>query len=168
MAVHRSCNLLKPDQSNLPRVAVLIDAENLSHNYSADILAKVDLIYGRSSEIRVYGSKSACKGWMKKLHPRCAKRKSPPETGKKKNRTDIMLIMDAMRMQHRDGFTHFWIASSDADFVLLAHGIRKDKGKATILAEKKAKKSLKGSGNDFVLLQPVATSAGKSARPKAA
>jgi len=139
--------------SGTERIALLVDAENVSHRLCGKILKELDAIGGMVSEVRVYGCKTHCKGWMKALQRRCAKRTSPPPTGKK-NRADMALILDAILMPFRDGITHICLASSDADFVPLLRRLKSEGCRTTILAESKAKRSLRRSGDRFVLLRP--------------
>lgn len=145
------------------QIALLIDAENVSHRYCGAVLKELDAIGGKVSDVRVYGCKVHCKGWMKALRRRCAKRTSPPPTGKK-NRADMALILDAILMPFRDGVTHICLASSDADFVPLLRRLKSEGCRTTILAESKAKRSLRRSGDRFVLLRP-GTGAGHSFPP---
>jgi hypothetical protein len=134
------------------QIALLIDAENVSHHFSEQILCEVDAIGDRVSEVHVYGVKTSCRGWMKALHHRCAKRTSLPPTGKN-NRSDMALILDAILMPFRDGITHICLASSDTDFVPLLRRLKSEGCRTTIFAESKARRSLRQCADRFVLLR---------------
>ena len=108
-----------------PRLAVLIDAENVSHHLARPLFDEVAR-FGVPQVRRLYGDfKGPASGWDKAvarfaLDPRHC---FAPARGK--NGTDITLAIDAMDLLHGGGIDGFCIASSDGDFAALAGRIRR-------------------------------------------
>ncbi|WP_370288954.1 NYN domain-containing protein [Nocardioides sp.] len=108
-----------------PRIAVLIDADNVSHRYAGPLLEELAK-FGRTTVKRAYGdwSADAMKGWRSKLNRHAI---SPSQafaytTGK--NSTDSALIIDAMDLLYSGNVDAFAIVSSDSDFTRLVTRLR--------------------------------------------
>ncbi len=111
-------------QSNLhltlspkPRVAILVDGDNVPHSALAEIEAKAASL-GNPILRRVYADMGLRKDWAAEtdyLATHCT-------TSAGKNRADIQLVIGAMDIAHRGLATHFLILSDDRDFgPLVAH-----------------------------------------------
>lgn len=111
-------------QSNLhltlspkPRVAILVDGDNVPHSAIAEIDAKASAL-GNPILRRVYADMALRKDWAAEtdyLAIHCT-------TSAGKNRADIQLVIGAMDIAHRGLATHFLILSDDRDFgPLVAH-----------------------------------------------
>lgn len=107
------------------RMAVLIDADNVSHRIIEVILSEVAK-YGALTSKRIYGDWSAShlSGWKEKLHGYAITPIQQFANSSGKNSTDSALIIDAMDMLHSARFDGFCIVSSDGDFTRLATRIR--------------------------------------------
>jgi NYN domain/OST-HTH/LOTUS domain len=107
------------------RMAVLIDADNVSHRVIEAILSEVAK-YGMLTSKRIYGDWSASQlnGWKEKLHSHAITPIQQFANSVGKNSTDSALIIDAMDMLHGARFDGFCIVSSDGDFTRLATRIR--------------------------------------------
>ncbi|MCX6400845.1 MAG: NYN domain-containing protein [Propionibacteriales bacterium] len=107
------------------RIAVLIDADNISHQHAAAILAELAK-FGRTTVKRAYGdwTGDGIKGWKAKLnrHAITPEQTFAYTTGK--NSTDSALIIDAMDLLYSDNVDAFAIVSSDSDFTRLATRLR--------------------------------------------
>jgi predicted nuclease of predicted toxin-antitoxin system len=107
------------------RMAVLIDADNVSHRTIEVILSEVAK-YGALTSKRIYGDWSASHltGWKEKLHGNAITPIQQFANSVGKNSTDSALIIDAVDMLHGARFDGFCIVSSDGDFTRLATRIR--------------------------------------------
>ena len=139
------------EEGSKPRIAVLIDAENVSWKHASAVVEKVRSLDG-VVQFRAYGAKSSCKGWMEALKGKPIHRTSPPPTGKP-NTADMTLMLDAMVYVLRHHVSHVCVVSSDADFVTLMRHLKVYGCTTTVLGEAKAKKSLRTACDEFVLLK---------------
>ena len=106
-------------------IALLIDADNVSHTKVAPILAEIAR-YGTANIRRAYGDWSAptLKGWKSKLHEYAVRPIQQFSYSSGKNATDIALVIDAMELLYTQRLDAFCIASSDGDFTPLVMHLR--------------------------------------------
>jgi uncharacterized protein (TIGR00288 family) len=114
---------MSSDQSDVAinrRIALLIDADNISHNKIAEIIAELSK-YGTANIRRAYGdwSSSQMSGWREKLHEFAIRPIQQFSYSTGKNATDIALVIDAMELLYTQKLDAFCIASSDGDFTPL-------------------------------------------------
>ena len=102
------------------RIALLIDADNVSHTKIAAMLAELSK-YGTANIRRAYGDwgSSGLKGWKTRLHEFAIRPIQQFSYSTGKNATDIALVIDAMELLYTQKLDAFCIASSDADFTPL-------------------------------------------------
>lgn len=102
------------------RIALLIDADNVSHSKIAAMLAELSK-YGTANIRRAYGdwSSTSLKGWKDKLHEFAIRPVQQFSYSSGKNATDIALVIDAMELLYTQRPDAFCLASSDADFTPL-------------------------------------------------
>lgn len=107
------------------RLAVLIDADNISAKVAKDVFEEL-AGYGTLTVKRAYGDWTTTRlnGWKDQLHAHAI---SPMQqfaytTGK--NSTDSALIIDAMDLLYAGHLDGFVIVSSDSDFTRLATRLR--------------------------------------------
>jgi len=108
-------------------VALLIDADNASHNAIDPVLtALADL--GTVNIRRVYGNwtKPALTGWSDVALRYALEPQQQFDLTKGKNATDMKMTIDAMDLLAGGRVTAFGIMSSDSDFMPLATRIRQD------------------------------------------
>ena len=112
---------ISPDR----RIALLIDADNISHGKIAAMLAELSK-YGVANIRRAYGdwASTSMKGWTAKLHEHAIRPIQQFSYSKGKNATDIALVIDAMELLYTQKLDAFCIASSDADFTPLVMQLR--------------------------------------------
>jgi NYN domain/OST-HTH/LOTUS domain len=109
-----------------PRLAVLIDAENVSHNFAPTIFREIAR-FGVPRVQRIYGSFTGSAGGWEEATARFALEARPCiAPAARKNGADIMLTIDAMDLLHGGGIDGFCIVSSDGDFADLAGRIRRE------------------------------------------
>lgn len=113
-------NDLPASQAANRRIALLIDADNVSHSKIALILSELSK-YGTANIRRAYGDwgSAGLKGWKDKLHDFAIRPIQQFSYSTGKNATDIALVIDAMELLYTQELDAFCIASSDADFTPL-------------------------------------------------
>ena len=109
----------------VPRLAVLIDADNTSPDWTEAIFEEVATL-GEASVRRIYGdfSGTQLRGWNKKLENFAVLPHQQFAYTKGKNSSDIALVIDAMDLLHSGRFDGFVLVSSDSDFTRLASRVR--------------------------------------------
>ncbi|MEN2749130.1 NYN domain-containing protein [Sphingomonas sp. T9W2] len=102
------------------RIALLIDADNVSHSKISAILAELSK-YGTANVRRAYGdwANTGLKGWRDKLHDFAIRPIQQFSYSVGKNATDIALVIDAMELLYTQKPDAFCLVSSDADFTPL-------------------------------------------------
>ena len=112
-------------QLRLDRLAVLIDADNTSHELIEPLLKEIAK-YGNAHVKRIYGDWTSQDliGWKNKLNEFAIQPIQQFAYTKGKNSTDSALIIDAMDLLYTRNFDGFCIVSSDSDFTRLASRIR--------------------------------------------
>lgn len=118
-------NALSQPPTGVPRLAVLIDADNTSPAWTDAIFEEVATL-GEASARRIYGdfSNQQLSGWNKKLENFAVLPHQQFAYTKGKNSSDIALVIDAMDLLHSGRFDGFVLVSSDSDFTRLASRIR--------------------------------------------
>ncbi|MDD9855347.1 MAG: NYN domain-containing protein [Gammaproteobacteria bacterium] len=111
--------------STVPKLAVLIDADNVSPRYIKSVLDEIAK-YGTANVKRVYGNwTSAQMGkWKEVLLQHSLQPRQQFNYIPKKNATDIALVIEAMDLLHAGNLDGFCLVSSDCDFTPLASRIR--------------------------------------------
>ncbi len=108
-----------------PRLAVLIDADNVSPRVAEGLFEEIAKI-GEASVRRIYGDFSGTghKSWADILSQHAIIPHQNFAYTKGKNASDIALVIDAMDLLHSGRFDGFCLVSSDSDFTRLAARIR--------------------------------------------
>jgi uncharacterized LabA/DUF88 family protein len=103
------------------RVAVLIDAENVSYKLIDEILDEVAL-HGRATNKRIYGdfTKPQMKGWNSVVNEHSLHQVTQISYTNGKNSSDSVLIINAMDLLYGGNVECICIVSSDSDFTRLA------------------------------------------------
>ncbi|KHK92651.1 NYN domain-containing protein [Novosphingobium malaysiense] len=156
----------------LPRLAVLIDAENISPRIAQRLFEEIATL-GEASVRRVYGdfSEERLKGWAQILadHAIIPQQNFALTVGK--NGSDIALVIDAMDLLHSGRIEGFCLVSSDSDFTRLAARIREHGFDVFGFGEAKTPKSFRQACKRFVFtenLLPQPELAAPAASTKAA
>lgn len=108
-----------------PRIALLIDADNVSHDNIEQVLSGLTKL-GDASIRRAYGNwfDSRLKRWEPVLRLQAIRPVQQFSYTKGKNATDMALVIDAISLLHTDRPDAFAIVSSDADFTPLVTHLR--------------------------------------------
>lgn len=152
--------------NNDPRLAVLIDADNISHTYISEMLEEVAK-YGTPTYKRIYGdwTNPHLTGWKDVLleHAINPVQQYSYTTGK--NASDSALIIDAMDILYTKRVDGFCIISSDSDFTRLATRLR-EAGMIVIgIGEKKTPKAFLSACNKFIYLEILKRDPEPSGKP---
>ena len=141
---------------NQNRIALLIDAENISYKY-------IDTIFDELKEIgsvtirKVYGdlSKEGTKPWVNPIQKYAITPVQQYQNTKGKNSSDMALVIDAMDILYNNPVEVFCIASSDSDFTRLASRIRQE-GKMVIgMGESKSSQPFVNAFDKFQYLDLI-------------
>lgn len=108
-----------------PRLAVLIDADNVPAGYAEAIFEEIAAL-GEASVRRIYGDWSAARlgAWARKVAALGLVADQQFSNTRGKNASDIGLVIAAMDFLHSGLFDGFVLVSSDSDFTRLAARIR--------------------------------------------
>lgn len=136
------------------RLAVLIDAENISSRIADELFRRIEAI-GESITRRVYGdfSNGQGKGWLEVQHRHrlLPQQISPQAAGK--NGSDIGLVIDAMDFVHGGQVEGICIVSSDSDFSRLALRAREHGLAVYGFGEQKTPESFRMACTSFSLVE---------------
>ncbi|CRK13433.1 hypothetical protein HYQ45_005239 [Verticillium longisporum] len=107
------------------KLAVLIDADNVSPAMAAPLLAEVAK-FGTAFARRAYGdwTGNSLRSWKEQLLTQSIQPVQQFAYTSGKNATDSAMIIDAMDLLYTNRFDGFCLASSDSDFTRLAARIR--------------------------------------------
>ena len=140
------------------RIALLIDAENISAQYADYIMGEVDN-YGICSYKRIYGSwdRIVKTKWESEIRKNSLKAMMQINNTKGKNATDSALIIDAMDILYRGNVDGFCIVSSDSDFTSLARRLMESGVMVIGMGESdKATDALENAYDKFVYIDLLA------------
>lgn len=132
------------------RIALMIDAENVSHTYLDHVMNETSK-YGKLVIARFYGdiSKLSSK-WKNKAIDYAIKPMHQFNVATGKNAADMEMALDAIEIRYQDKADLFFIVSSDSDFTPLA--IRLKESGAVVVGvgdEKKVTSAFKSACSEF-------------------
>lgn len=149
------------------KIALLIDAENVSEKYIKYILDELSN-YGLPTYKRIYGdwSSDAMRRWKNSLMTYSITPIQQYSYTTGKNSSDSVLIIDAMDILYTGNVQGFCIVSSDSDFTRLATRLR-EAGKMVIgMGERKTPKSLITACEKFIYLEVLVPEEDKRKKPE--
>lgn len=147
------------------KLAVLIDAENISSKYIDVILSEAnnlgDVIYKR-----IYGNWTSPQmaSWRNTILDNAIQPIQQYSNTSGKNSSDSALIIDTMDLLYRDNLDGFCIVSSDSDFTRLASRLRESQKYVLGMGESKTPRSFISACNKFLYLDVLLEEAENSAR----
>jgi len=164
----------RPRGTSDRRIALLIDADNVSHGKIAAILAELSK-YGTANIRRAYGdwASSGLKNWKDKLHDFAIRPIQQFSYSTGKNATDIALVIDAMELLYTQKPDAFCLASSDADFTPLVMQLKANGHEVYGFGERKTPAPFVNACTTFLFLDSLddpaqaTTSVEPAAKPKA-
>ena len=142
------------------RLAVLIDADNVSAKYVKVLLEEIAR-YGTPTIKRIYGdwTQSTGPGWKKVLLENAITPIQQYRYTTGKNATDSAMIIDAMDILYEDKVDGFCIVASDSDYTRLALRLRESGKKVLGIGEKKTPQPFIVACDKFIYLEILAKSA---------
>jgi hypothetical protein len=140
---------------NLPqgtRLAVLIDAENISSTTIKQVLLRLQSYKGLILK-RAYGdwSKSQLNGWKPLLLDWGIQPVHAPTYVAGKNSADMALTIDAMDLLHQQ-VNWFCIVSNDSDFTPLAHRLNSAGAKVVGFGTRQASRAFENACHRFIVI----------------
>lgn len=147
------------DEQN--RIAVLIDAENVSSKYVKLIMDEVGS-YGVATYKRLYGdfTKPSVKSWLSKLQEYAITPVFQYNYTQGKNASDSALIIDAMDILYTENVSGFCLVTSDSDFTKLAMRLRESGMIVIGMGEQKTPSSLVSACENFKYLDLLSQESG--------
>lgn len=144
-------------ESQERRLAVLIDAENISIKYIKVILDEISN-YGIATYKRAYGdwTSPVLKGWKEEVLKNSITPMQQYSYTQGKNSTDSAMIIDAMDILYSGKVDGFCIVSSDSDFTRLASRLREAGMLVVGMGEKKTVEAFRTSCTMFKYLEVLA------------
>lgn len=136
--------------------AVLIDSDNISPKYIQHILNEVS-DSGIATYKRIYGdwSGDGSKAWKEVLLNYAITPVQQYSYVKRKNATDIAMVIDAMDILYTGNVDGFCIVASDSDYTRLAVRLR-EAGKFVLgIGEEKTPQALRNACNSFRLVEVI-------------
>lgn len=148
------------------RIALLIDADNISHTKIAPMLAELSK-YGTANIRRAYGDwgSNSLKGWKEKLHDFAIRPIQQFSYSTGKNATDIALVIDAMELLYTQKLDAFCIASSDADFTPLVMQLKANGHEVYGFGERKTPAPFRNACTTFLYLDTLGDAAPAAPAP---
>ena len=137
-----------------PRLAVLIDADNVPAGYAEAIFEEIAAL-GEASVRRIYGDWSAARlgAWARKVAALGLVADQQFSNTKGKNASDIGLVIAAMDFLHSGLFDGFVLVSSDSDFTRLAARIREQGLDVYGIGEKKTPEAFRMACKRFIYVE---------------
>jgi len=150
------------------RIALLIDADNVSHAKIGAILGELSK-YGTANIRRAYGDwgSAGLKGWKDKLHAFAIRPIQQFSYSAGKNATDIALVIDAMELLYTQKLDAFCIASSDADFTPLAMQLKANGHEVYGFGERKTPEPFVNACTTFLYLDSLTDAEAPAPKAKA-
>lgn len=146
------------------KIALLIDADNVSHGKIAAMLAELSK-YGIANIRRAYGdwASPGLKGWTARLHEHAIRPIQQFSYSRGKNATDMALVIDAMELLYTTRPDAFCIASSDADFTPLVMQLRANGHDVYGFGERKTPEPFVNACSTFLYLDSLGEEAAVAA-----
>jgi uncharacterized LabA/DUF88 family protein len=153
-------------QDRMPRLAVLIDADNASARIVDGLFEEISQI-GEASVRRIYGdfSTGRLKAWAEVLSVHAIMPHQNFAYTSGKNASDIALVIDAMDLLHSGRFDGFCLVSSDSDFTRLAARIREQGIDVFGFGEQKTPESFRQACKRFIYTENLLSEAPAAEEP---
>lgn len=143
-------------QTQLPRIALLIDGENCPAA-QAKVVLEIARRQGDLIVKRVYAnsSKPAHQAWIEPVVRYGLQLVCHERVATNKNATDILLVVEAMDLLHGGQIDQFCLVTGDSDYVPLVKRLRKAGKEVIVMSSKHAAEALRDACNQFISLEEV-------------
>ncbi|MFN8195848.1 MAG: NYN domain-containing protein [Nocardioidaceae bacterium] len=152
--------------SDQPRLAVLIDADNVSGDHAVALLAEV-AEHGIATVKRAYGDWASGRldKWQKQLHSNAIQPIQQFAYTQGKNATDSALIIDAMDLLYAGNVDGFVLVSSDSDFTPLAMRLRESGRVVFGIGKRSTPRAFTEACDRFIFLEVLGVEEREAAPP---
>ncbi len=149
-------NQMEMSGRNDSRLAVLIDADNITHTHVKEMIQEIAK-YGTPTFKRIYGdwTQPRLGGWKNVLLENAITPIQQYGYTRGKNATDSAMIIDAMDILYSGKVDGFCIVSSDSDFTRLATRLREAGMMVIGIGEKKTPMPFITSCDRFIYLEII-------------
>lgn len=156
------------------KMALLIDAENVSFRYIPKIMTMLDN-YLKDNPTKIVTHKLGFANWQlclnddweKALKENAIKQKHTPSYSKGKNGTDISLVIYAMEAAFTKDIETFVIVTGDSDFTDLVYKLIELGKNVIVCGDSNIATSLRNAGNEFWEIIPDKKTQEEKARKRA-
>lgn len=150
------------EQQQQLNMAVLIDADNVSHSLVEPLFAEIAK-YGVASVKRIYGDWTSQRlaGWKQVLLSHAIQPIQQFGYTRGKNATDTAMIIDAMDLLYSNRFQGFCLVSSDSDFTRLASRLRESGMTVYGFGEEKTPESFVSACDKFIYMEILQPESGR-------
>jgi uncharacterized protein (TIGR00288 family) len=140
--------------SEIKRIALLIDCDNVSHNAIEGVLAELAK-YGTVNVRHAHGdwNNPSLSGWIERLHPNAIRPMQQFAYTTGKNATDSAMIIDAMDILYSNSIDAFALMTSDSDFTPLVLRIHENGLPVYGFGEKKTPKPFVNACSPFIFTE---------------
>lgn len=147
----------------LTNIAVLIDADNASHQTIDCILEKIGQL-GKITCKKIYGDwgQNNLNSWQSAILSHAIEPMQQFSYVKGKNATDIAMVIEAMDLLHSKQYDGFCLVSSDSDFASLAVRIRRENVPVFGFGKKSAVDSFKQACSEFFAIESLSSTKNKT------
>ena len=154
--------------SDATRVAVLIDCDNISHQWARAILGEIAK-HGTLGIKRGYGdwTNDHLKNWRPGLATYAIQPVQQFAYSLGKNSTDFALVIDAMDLLYSGSVDAFCIVSSDGDFTRLAMRLRESGKRVYGIGARKTPEAFQNACDQFTYVEVLVDDAAADDRPAA-
>jgi uncharacterized LabA/DUF88 family protein len=151
------------EKSIKKRIAVLIDAENVSPDYIEAIFDEISASGGMPNYKRIYGNflSRQLRGWNEIANQYSLYQVQQQNFTKGKNSSDSVLIIDAMDILHSHTVDGICIVSSDSDFTRLAMRVVESGLDVIGMGEEKTADSFINACTEFKYLENLGRNGGE-------
>jgi len=141
--------------ANAKRLAVFIDAENISAHFASALFAELEK-RGTISFCRAYGdfSEDRMKSWLAASKQHEISVFQQDQISNYKNSADIALVIGVMDIIHWKRAERYYIVSNDGDFTPLANRIKSAGFDVIGMGTASASNPFRTACNDFITLSP--------------
>lgn len=142
--------------SDISRIAVLIDADNASKSKLKLVMDEISA-YGHVITKRAYGNwaSNELKCWSNLLNELAIQPVQQFAHAPGKNATDIRMIIDTMDLLYADKYDTFVLVSSDSDFTQLAMRLREAEKTVIGIGEEKTPIAFRNACDTFILTETL-------------
>ncbi len=137
-------------------IAVLVDGDNSQESKMQSVIEKIST-YGRISVKRIYGNwkKENLKNWEDTIKNFAFKAQQQFDYVKKKNATDMALVVDAMELLYTGRYDAFVIVAADSDYTPLTIKLKEMGIFVVGVGNKDASEAFKRSCDDFIYIETL-------------